>query len=61
MDIQSPLLTRKEAAKYLNMSIASFDRHSKKINRTVVFDRPMYEKAVLDSLIEKGRIVVKEN
>jgi hypothetical protein len=55
-DIESPLLTRKQAAKYLNISIATLDRHPE-IPRVKLFgNQVMFEKAVLDKEIEKYRL-----
>jgi len=55
-EIESPLLTRKQAAKYLNISIATLDRHNE-LSRVKLFgNQVMFEKAVLDREIEKYRI-----
>jgi hypothetical protein len=55
-EIESPLLTRKQAAKYLNISIATLDRRHE-LPRVKLFGKTvMYEKAILDSEIEKNRI-----
>lgn len=61
-DIESPLLTRKEAAKYLNISIATLDRHSMDIPKIKLFGHNVhFEKKVLDEIIEKFRIQGKAN
>lgn len=55
-EIESPLLTRKQAAKYLNISIATLDRHPE-IPRIKLFgNQVMFEKATLDREIEKYRL-----
>lgn len=55
-DIESPLFTRKQAAKYLNISIATLDRHND-VPRVKLFgNKVMFEKAVLDREIAKYRI-----
>lgn len=54
--IESPLLTRKQAAKYLNISIATLDRH-RELPRVKLFgNQVMYEKSALDNEIEKYRV-----
>lgn len=55
-DIESPLLTRKQTAKYLNISIATLDRHPELPRVKLFGTQVMYEKAVLDREIEKYRI-----
>lgn len=55
-EIESPLLTRKQAAAYLNISIATLDRKHE-LPRVKLFGKTvMYEKAVLNHQIEKNRI-----
>ncbi len=56
-EIESPLLTRKEAAKYLNISIATLDRHSSDIPKIKLFGNNVhFEKKVLDQVIERFRV-----
>jgi len=55
-EIESPLLTRKQAAKYLNISIATLDRHPELPRVKLFGNQVMFEKAVLDKEIEKYRI-----
>lgn len=54
--IESPLLTRKQAAQYLNISIATLDRHHELPRVKLFGNQVMYEKAVLDSVIERARV-----
>ncbi|MCD1653545.1 helix-turn-helix domain-containing protein [Treponema zuelzerae] len=56
IEIESPLLTRKQAAKYLNISIATLDRHSELPRVKLFGNQVMFEKAELDKEIEKYRI-----
>ena len=59
-EIESPLLTRKQAAKYLNVSIATLDRHQELPRVKLFGNQVMYEKAVLDTEIAKYRIPGKK-
>lgn len=56
LEIESPILTRKQAAKYLNISMATLDRQQE-IPRVKLFGKTvMYEKSVLDKLIAECRV-----
>lgn len=55
-ELESPLLTRKQAAKYLNISISTLDRHQELPRIKLFGNQIMYEKSVLDHVIEKHRI-----
>ena len=59
VEIESPILTRKQAAKYLNISIATLDRQLG-LPRVKLFGKTiMYEKSVLDKVIAECRVSVK--
>ncbi len=55
-EIESPLLNRKQAARYLNISIATLDRHHELPRVKLFGNTVMFEKAVLDLEIDKYRI-----
>lgn len=53
-DIVSPLLTRREAAAYLNISLSTLDRQ--KLPKVKLFGTSsFYEKELLDRIIENCR------
>lgn len=55
--LESRLLTRKEAAQYLNISVSTLDRNCTDLPKIKLFGKTvMFEKEVLDQEIEKWRV-----